>query len=338
MKKYRWGIIGPGAIAHKFANALLLSHKSEIKAVLSRTWERANQFAELYKIERIFTDNDDFIQNSDIDIAYIATPHNYHLPFVKMCLENGIHVVCEKPAGINHSQVAEMVQLAKQNKLFFMEAMWTQFLPTMRQIIRIVQEGKLGDVRFVDAKFCFKGEYNPQGRLLNPQLAGGALLDVGVYPLYFAQMIYGKYPTQIVGAAHIGKTGVDESSSYILRYENGEMAVLSAAVQTHTLHDGNIYGTEGYMKIPDFWHPSSFTINIKGNEEFFRIEQEQNGFVYEIEEVHRCLDAGELESAIVSPRKSLEIAQIMDTLRSQWGLRYPSEMENAQFQISTLES
>lgn len=325
MKQYKWGIIGPGTIAHKFVQALKTNKQAKTTAVLSRSEGRAKAFAQMYSIEKYFSKDIEFVHNSGIDIAYIATPHNFHLPFVKLCLENKINVVCEKPAGINEAEVQTMVSVAKQHNVFFMEAMWTQFFPLMREVLNQINKGIIGEVKLIDAKFCFQGEYNTKSRLLNPHLAGGALLDVGVYTLYFAQMILNKYPVHITGSAHIGDTGVDESSSYILRYDKGEMAVLTSAVRTKTIHDGLIYGTKGYIRIPDFWNPDSFFVNKNGKEQEYRFEHDENGFVYEIEEVHKCLNDGKTESSVITMSKSIEVARIMDKLRKQWGMKYPGE-------------
>ena len=323
--KYKWAIIGTGNIASQMAEALAVIPEAELIAVLSRTKENARVFAEKYNIPHIYTERELFAQSDLFDIVYVATPHTQHFDDTNLCLLHKKHVLCEKPMCLNANQSAVLYELAKAQGCFLMEAMWTRFFPAIIKAKALIEEGKIGAVKQVKADFCFKGPYNAEGRHLNKELAGGALLDVGIYPIYFSQIILEQKPILIQGAAHIGKTGVDEQSAYLLQYDNGIIANLSSAVQTNTIQDAFVYGDEGYIHIPKFWQPDSFTLVKKGKEEVFEFERLGNGYTYEVLEVHKCIEQNMFFSEILTPEKSIEVMAIMDEIRKDWGVVYPGE-------------
>ena len=326
-KKIRWGIVGTGRIAHLFAQGLSVLPDAKITAVASRTKESADKFAAEFNIPHRYVGVEALAGDKDVDIVYIATPHPMHKDDTINCLKGGKAVLCEKPLAMNGSQVEEMIACARKNKLFLMEGMWMYFFPAIAKVCELVAGGAIGEVRLVQANFCFRREWEPKSRLLNPQLGGGALLDVGVYNIALAHKIYGKEPERISSMAHIGKTGVDEQASMIFGYEGGAMAVLSCAVQTETLFEAAIYGTDGYIKIPHmFFQPDRIIVKAGQDEEkeitFNRLG---NGYSYEAVEVMRCLRDGEVECPIMPLDTSIAIMKTMDQVRQQWELVYPME-------------
>jgi predicted dehydrogenase len=325
-KTIRWGILGPGNIAHRFAEGLSVLADAELIAVGSRSSERADKFANEFSIPHRHGSYVDLANDPDVDAIYVATPHPFHKEYTILCLEAGKAVLCEKPLAVNAQQAREMVECARESRKFLMEAMWTRFLPAMVKVREWLAEGAIGEARMLTADFGFRSGWNPEGRLLNPELAGGALLDVGVYTVAMAHMVFDGSPSRITSMAHIGETGVDEQSAILLGYDSGQLAMLSCAVRTSTPQDARIMGTEGSIHIPGFWHTTSATLYASGkNAERIEMPFEGNGYNYEAAEVMRCLRGGKLESDITPLDESLSIIETMDKVRAQWGLKYPME-------------
>lgn len=323
MNIINWGILGTGRIAGEFAKGLAELPKARLLAVGSRAPDTAAAFAERYAFERAYASYDALLADSEVDVIYVATPHPYHHQNTLACLEHGKAVLCEKPLAINAQQAGEMVQSARARGLFLMEAMWTRAQPVTRQVRQWLDEQRIGDVRMLTADFGFRTSWNPQGRLLNPALGGGATLDVGVYTLAVASFVFGGEPEELHAAAHLGETGVDEQTAMLLRYAGGELALLSCAVRTSTPQMATIFGTQGSIEIPDFWHPTGATLRVNGED---AVEASgEVGYRYEAAEVMACLRAGQTESALIGLDESLAIARSMDRVRAAIGLRYPME-------------
>lgn len=323
----RWGIMGPGKIAHPFVKGLAMLPKAVPAAVGSRSKERAVKFGKEYDIPRCHGSYEDLANDPNVDIIYIATPHPMHKENSIMCLEAGKAVLCEKPFTINADEAEEVINCSIQNKKFIMDAMWIHFLPLYKKVCKAIGEGKIGEPRMVTADFGFKAERDINGRIFNPELGGGALLDVGVYPMYLASMIFKEYPVRITGAAHLGETGVDEQSGMVLQYDTGQIAVLSCAVTTKTPNEARIDGTEGSIYIhPPCWRGTKATIRVHGEDkEILEAEIEGTGYQYEAAHVMQCLRFGVIESPLVPHLKTFDIMRMMDELRRQWGLKYPAE-------------
>jgi len=326
-RKIRWGIIGTGFIAKKFAEALQILPDAELVAVGSRAADTAKKFAKAFHIPHQHSSYDKLANNPDVDVVYIATPHPFHMENTILCLKAGKAVLCEKPFAVNASQAQQMTDVARTEKLFLMEAMWTRFLPIIMKVREWLGQGLIGPVRFLQADFGFRCDWKPQDRLLNPELAGGALLDVGVYTVALASMVFAGPPTKITGMAHLGQTGIDEQSAMVLGYQDGQLAVLSCAIRTQTLQEAVIVGTKGMIRIHSpFWSATTATILIEDKEdETIKIPHECNGFEYEAREVMQCLLAGKLESDYLPLDETLSIVKTMDEIRAQWGLKYPME-------------
>jgi predicted dehydrogenase len=324
MEKIRWGILSTGGIAHEFARKALKTRGAQLVAVGSRTQEAADAFGAEFDIPHRHASYEALANDPDVDIIYIATPHNLHYANARLCLEAGKPALVEKAFTLNAAQAADLIALARQKRLFLMEAMWTRFLPGMAKVRELVQGGAIGELRMVKADLGFRADYRPEWRLLNPNLAGGALLDVGCYVVSFASMLLGS-PTQVSGLSYIGETGVDEQSAILLGYPEGRMAVLNCAVRTSSPRDGWVLGTEGslYLHATFGWTRHIVLKSAGGAEQHFRFKNP--GFEHQIAESMRCLRAGLLESPLMPLDESLSIMQTLDTLRQQGGLRYPEE-------------
>jgi dihydrodiol dehydrogenase / D-xylose 1-dehydrogenase (NADP) len=323
MKKIKWGIMGPGKIAHKFAQSLQLLTSAELVAIGSRNLDRAKVFAEKYDVKRVYGSYDEFIMDPEVDLVYIATTNQSHFECAMQCLKAGKGVLLEKPFTIGAEQAKILVDTARGNEVFLMEAMWMRFLPVMAKIRELLAENTIGEVRMVKADYGFQGAYDPERRQLNLKLGGGALMDVGIYPLSFAAMVLGVKPEKVISAAFIGETGVDEQCSFTLSYKGGELAELSSAVRTYIPDFAYILGTDGYIKIPEFSHANSFELNINGKSEIFELLHGSNGFTYQAQEAMKCFSERKMESDIMPLDETVDIMKIMDHIHSQWGLEYP---------------
>ena len=326
MADVKWGILAPGRIAQSFAKGLAATQGARLVAVGSREPSRAEEFARQYGAERWYGSYEELANDADVDAIYVANPHNFHRDSAILCLEHGKAVLCEKPFTVSAFEAQEIADAARANDRFVMEAMWTRFLPSMQQARAWIDEGLIGDVRVVQASFGFRSGWDPEGRLLNPDLAGGALLDVGVYVTSFAYWMTRKDPTEIAGFANIGKTGVDEQTALTFRYDDGALASLVCGVQTRTQHIAVVYGTEGWIEFPEsFWNGTKAILHQGDTETVFKKPHLANGYEWQAIEVGRCLAEGRKESSILPVDESVRIMKTLDTVRKQIGLVYPFE-------------
>ena len=327
-KKIRWGILGTGSIAHKFAKGLSVLQDAQLTAVGSRSQQKAEAFGDEYDVLDRHASYAALVDDAKVDVIYIATPHSLHCENTLLCLKAGKAVLCEKPFAINVAQATTMVDKAKASRLFLMEAMWTRYFPLMVELRRMLSAGFIGELRMVAADFGFRAGLNPQARLFNPALGGGALLDVGIYTVSLDSMILGT-PTQITACAHLGETGVDEQAGIILGHRNGQLSVLYTAIRTHTPQEATIMGTEGSIRIHSpWWVPQKMTLNLAGKSpEVLEFPIVGNGYNYQAAEVMRCLREAKLESDVMPLTETISVMQTLDKIRSQWGLKYPMESE-----------
>ena len=323
----RWGILGTGAIAHKFADALTVVPDAELAAVGSRAQNTADAFGDEFDIPRRHDSYTSLAEDPEVDAIYVSSPHPMHHDNTLLCLNADKAVLCEKPFALNAREAESMIQCARDRGLFLMEAMWTRFLPAIAQVRQWLADEAIGDVRLMMADFGFRANFNPEGRLLNPELGGGALLDIGVYVVSLASMVYGEQPDRVAALADIGTTGVDEQTTMAFHYDSGAMAALACAVRTDTPRAVSILGTKGNIHIPTpFYDTYTATLNVDG-EAPVAVEPDrvENGFKYEIEEVGRCLRDGLLESPALSLEETLAIISTLDAVRAEIGLKYPME-------------
>ncbi len=321
-----WGILGTGNIAKQFARGLADTPDAVLQAVGSRSQESADGFADEFDVPTRHPSYQALANDPAIDAIYISTPHPYHKDNSILCLEAGKAVLCEKPFTINATEAQAVVDVARAKGVFLMEAMWSRYFPAMIKVREWLDEGAIGDVRLVSADFGFRAGVNAAGRLFNPALGGGALLDVGIYVTSFASFVLGPHPTRIQSLANIGETGVDEQNTILLGYENGAMATLTSAVRTSTLHEAHIVGTDGTISIPThFWKAEKAVLKAGEREEEVNIKPMGNGYNYEAAEVGRCLNEGLLESPTMPLDETIALMKILDAIRADWGLKYPME-------------
>ncbi len=327
MRTIRWGIIGAGHIAEKFATALNSLKDTELTAIASRSADKAYEFAERFHVRKAYGSYEELVKDGEIDVIYIATPHTEHRKHASLCITHGKAVLCEKPFTVNQREAEVLITLAKEHKVFLMEAMWTKFLPVTRMVKQWIDEKRIGKVKYLQASFGFRSEFNPQSRLYDPHLAGGALLDVGVYPISYATFLLGKMPDRVISSASIGKTKVDEMNIIALHFEDGTLADLSSAITANTGNDAVIIGDNGRIFVPSFWTAEKAELyNAEGKlAETFSLPFTSNGYVYEVEEVNRCLREGKLQSDIIPHETTLAIMKLMDDIRTEWGVVYPME-------------
>jgi len=322
----RWGILGTGWIAHQFAQGLADAHDVSLVAVGSRSSDTADAFADEFDIPRRHASYEALAADPDVDAVYVSTPHPFHKDNSILLLEQGKAVLCEKPFTINAEQAQAIIDVAREHGVFLMEAMWTRYIPAVVRARALIAEGAIGDVRMVQADFGFRAGMNPESRLFNKALGGGALLDIGIYVLSLASMVLGPTPQEVVSTAQLGETGVDEQSAVLLKYAGGELAVLSCAVRTCTTVEATFLGTGGSIRLHSpFVKSAGLTVTRGEDQELIALPLQGNGYNYEADEVGRCLRAGDTESAAMPLDESLALMHLMDRIRSQWGLVYPME-------------
>lgn len=325
MNKYRWSIIGPGNIAGKFAESLKLLENAELYSVASRSEGRARKFADEYGFTRACSSYEELINDPQTDIIYIATTNDCHYGQVLDCIEAGKAVICEKPLALNSRQVEALFNKASEKGTFLMEAMWTRFLPAMQKVREILDAGLIGEPSLVQAEFGFYCLYAPEARQFDLQRGGGALLDLGIYPVAFALDILGKNPKAVGGTALLAETGADITNGITINYEKS-MAVLSSTFTAATRQEALIYGSKGCISLPAFWGAKEISLIVDGEtDKRYDLSFDGPGYQFEAAEVMSCLDAGLTESSLMSCEDSMSVHRIMDELRAQWGIEYPGE-------------
>ncbi len=326
-ERFRWGIMGTGSIARQFAKGLGALEDAELAAVGSRKVETAEAFGETFGVARRHGSYEALAADDGLDAIYVATPHPMHKDNSILCLQAGKAVLCEKPFAVNRGEAEAVISVARAEGRFIMEAMWTRFLPTLVQVREWLAAGVIGAPRMVQADFGFRASYDEDSRILDPALAGGGLLDVGVYAVSFAAMVFGCAPERIATLANLGPTGVDEEAGMVLGYPGGGMAVLSAAVRTETPQEARIMGSEGSIHLPaPFWRGSKAVLQrSEGKAETHKLPYKGNGYNREAAEVAARVRAGALESPVMPWAETLSIMETMDRIRAQWGLKYPME-------------
>lgn len=324
----RWGILACGKIAEKFADDLV-AHVPDgiVYAVASRDLMKAQIFGQKYGATKIFNSYQELVDCPEVDVIYIASPHALHYEHTLLCLEAGKAVLCEKAFAINTTMVQEMIAKSKEKNLFLMEAIWTRFHPSIAQTLEIIQSGQIGDIVHIVADFGFKAVYDEEARLFNPSLTGGALYDIGIYPLFISKLILGN-PKEIKAVATFAPTGVDSNTSISLNYENGATASLFSTLNAQTDTTCTIYGSKGKIFLHGRFHETKgLTLEIEGQEaQFFETERLGNGYSYEAQEVQNCLKSGKIESDKLPLQFSLELMELLCEIRQQIGLVYPQEV------------
>ena len=320
----RWGIIGAGGIATKFCEDLELLPDHDVVAVGTRTPGSADEFARRFDVAHVHPSYADLVADPDVDAVYVATPHPMHLDAAMLAIEAGKAVLVEKPFAMDAAEARSLVEAARARGTFLMEAMWTRFLPHVAAVRDVIASGRLGEIVLVTAEHGQWFEKDPAFRLFAPELGGGALLDLGIYPVSFASMVLGT-PDHVTAVSDPAFTGVDAQTSMVLRYAGGAHAVLTTTLRAYTSNGAAINGTDARIEIaPTFYRPTSFTIvGRDGSRELVEIPTEGNGLRFEAAEVGRCLREGLTESPYLTLDETVSIMTTMDEIRRQIGLTYP---------------
>lgn len=324
MNTVRWGIIGTGGIARRFVRAMEQVPDGTIVAVASRSIERSKEFASFADAPRAHGAYEQLAQDPEVDCVYVATPHPFHERDTLMCIEAGKPVLCEKPFALNARQAERMITAARQRGTFLMEAIWSRFLPSYRRLGEVIASGRIGEPLLVEADFGFRAPFNAEHRLFAADLGGGALLDLGIYPLQLCSLILGS-PVSVSAQAVIGATGVDEQVAAVVRYPGG-LGVIKAATRVALSCQARISGTDGWIGLPKFMHcPEHLTVTVGDETETIDARFEGDGLRFEILEAQRCLRDGRLESEVMPFDQTLSLARTMDDIRGQIGVVYPGE-------------
>lgn len=320
-----FGILGAGDIAHTIAFTISQMKDVNMYAIASRSMEKAMQYKEKYGMEKAYDSYEELAKDSEIDVIYIATPHSFHYEQAKMCLEHGKHVLCEKAFTANEAQAKELICLSEEKGLFLGEAMWTRFMPMTKKLVQLLEEKIIGDVTFMTANLNFP--MLQKERLVNPKLAGGALLDVGIYPLTIASIVMGDDIEDIQAVGILTDKGVDKIGQYTIQYKNGRIADLNAGMCSFS--DGNavIYGTKGYILVEGVNCLRSIKVFDSNWNMIKSIEQEEqiSGYEYEVEACVEAIKNGKTECLEMPHSQTLYMMKLMDKIRQKMGVIYPFE-------------
>ena len=322
--------MGPGNVASNMADALKITDGNQLFAVASKEPAKAKAFADKYGAENAYSYLE-IVQDKDIDVIYVATTHNFHFENAKYALDNGKHVLIEKPFTVNADEARKLVHIARERNLFLMEAIWTRFIPSVNMLKARIRNDEIGEVKQINISYGSIVGPPYEKRLKDPGLAGGVTLDMGVYAISFLCYLLGELPIEIRSMTQFSDTGVDEIADYMFRFPSGCLANICTSYNLKMRNEATIYGTKGYIDFPEFSAGPGFTLNIHAGtnniEESVYISGNNhvNGFIYQVEEVTRCIRAGDKESRIIPLDETIGIMRVMDKMRKDWGLVYTFE-------------
>jgi predicted dehydrogenase len=328
-EKIRWGILGCGRIARKFASDLRLVKDAELAAVASRNMETAQAFAKEFPAKHVHESYEVLVSNNEVDVIYVATPHSHHYDHTILCIENNKAVLCEKAFAVNAEQAKKMIRLAREKKVFLMEALWTKFLPHYSKMQAMIKEGEIGTVKSVIINFGFKPQPPIPPRLFDPALAGGTMLDIGIYNVFMALSVLGK-PDEITAVMNPASTGVDEQCSVVFHYNHGAMAHLFSTFASNLATEADISGTEGRIRLSHRFYAPDSTIEYYpktiDSKEIIAVEKEEGwGYQYEARHVGECLRAGKTESTVMSFADTILLMETLDEIRLKAGIHYDAD-------------
>lgn len=327
--KIRWGILGCGRIARKFAADLRLVADAELTAIASRNKETLGLFAKDFPCKHLHNSYGSLAANNEVDVIYVATPHSHHYEHTILCLNHDKAVLCEKAFAINSRQANEMIRIANERKIFLMEALWTKFLPHYKKLQELLEQKTLGDIKSVLVNFGFKTTDQSPKRLFDPLLGGGTLLDIGIYNVFMAMAVLGK-PDAIEATMTPSPTGVDEQIAVLFKYNNGAMAQLFSSFVTNLPIQAEINGTEGNVTLTTRFYEPSATIQLyrqlPGEKEIIAVQREAGfGYQYEARHVNECLKNGLTESPVMTHADTLLLMEMLDTIRDKARIEYPAD-------------
>ncbi|MBF4485122.1 Gfo/Idh/MocA family oxidoreductase [Flavobacterium sp. CSZ] len=319
--KIKWGIIGLGNIANQFATDLLLLQDAALFAVASRDHNKAIEFAKKYNCAKSYDSYQALFLDDQIDIIYIATPHDSHAELSIKALENGKHVLCEKPLSLSTKDAMRMIEASRKHNKFFMEAFWTRFIPSVKEVLEKVNQGVIGDIKSIKADFAFYADEKQGGRLFDKNLGGGALFDIGVYPLFLSYLLLGM-PKEIMAKSICNKNGIDLQTSMILHYENAQ-SILHASIVSESDMKATISGTKGHIQLNSPWYiADGYSVSKNNKEETFSLPNSGIGYTHEAIECHNCIRNNQIESKLWSHQNSLDLSKIVQDIKNQIGVNF----------------
>ncbi|XP_044751974.1 trans-1,2-dihydrobenzene-1,2-diol dehydrogenase-like isoform X2 [Coccinella septempunctata] len=333
MPPLRWGVVGAGRITHDFVTAVqIFPEEHTVVAVGSGIIARAENFAKEHNIPKAYDEYGSIAKDKDIDVVYIGNLNPQHYCTVKMMLENGKPVLCEKPLTLNEKLTTDLVNLARCKQVFLMEAVWSRCFPAYRKLEELIADGNIGEVLYLNVNFGF--DLQNKERVKNKDLGGGAILDIGVYCLQFQQFVFrGLQPTKMVVNGSLTQDGVDGTTGALISYPGGKLASITCSAEVKMPNEAIIVGTKGTLRIPNFWCPTE----IKAEDQTYKFDLPQSrvkfnhmnsaGLSYEAMEVKRCLEEGELESNKITLDETIQLARFMDTMRKAVGLQFPEDFD-----------
>lgn len=321
--KYKWASLGTGVIANELAQALE-ALGGKLYSVANRTYDKGVAFAEKYGIEKVYKEIDDVFEDPEVDIIYISTPHNTHINFLRKALAAGKHVLCEKSITLNSEELVEAIQLAEENHVKLAEAMTIFHMPIYRKLSEIVESGKLGPLKVIQMNFGSYKEYDMSNRFFNRNLAGGALLDIGVYALSFVRWFMTSQPTEMVSQVKLAPTGVDEQAGILLTNAEGEMATVTLSLHAKQPKRGTIAYDKGYIELYEYprGQKAVITYTEDGSQEVFEAGETAKALQYEVLDMEAAVSGQENHLYL---NYSRDVMELMTRLRKDWGLVYPEE-------------
>lgn len=321
------GILGAGHIAGTLAYTMQNLNEAECYAVASRSLEKAKEFASRYGFEKAYGSYEEMLADENVELVYIATPHSHHYRHMKLCIEAGKHILCEKAFTVNTRQAEEIFRLAKEKEVLVTEAIWTRYMPSRKIINDLLAQGVIGEVKTLTANLDYT--IADKERLIRPELAGGALLDVGVYTLNFALMHFGNEIADMNSVVHLTKTGVDGQNVITLSYKDERLAILNSGIYGLSDRQGIFYGSKGWMVVDNINNPLEVKVYDQNRElcKTVRMPEQINGYEYQILETIACIEKGEKECPSMRHEDTLEVMRLMDSLCKEWGVCYPDEVE-----------
>lgn len=318
-------ILGAGRIAHTMAKTLVRMADAKCYAIASRDIEKARKFAEEYHIPKAYGSYEEMVQDPAIELVYIATPHSHHAEHMKLCIEHGKPILCEKAFTMNAKEAREIAEMAREKKVYVAEAIWTRYMPSRKIIDELLASGIIGKVTSMTSNLFYPVQDKP--RIMDPLLCGGALLDVGIYPITFTDMHFGDDIERIVSSCVMTETGVDGMNSITYYYKDGRMAQITSGIYARSDRKGIFYGDKGYMVVENINNPRCIDIFDTQDQLIRHVEvpKQISGYEYEVREAMNCIRAGRFESVSAPLDESIRIMECMDSLRAEWGLVYPME-------------
>ena len=325
MKRIKFGILATGNIANSMAKAVQQLEEVECYAAASRSYEKAKDFADKWGFEKAYGSYEELVNDPEVELIYVASPHSHHYPHAKLCLEHGKHVLLEKAFTVNVSQAEELIALSKEKGLLLAEAFWPRYMPTRKILDDLIAQGEIGEVHAVMADFG--APLSHVERMWNPELAGGALLDLGVYPINFALQIFKSSVQKIQSDAVMSPLGVDHMNGITLTFADNKIAVLHSNMLACMGNRGVVYGDKGFIELYEINNPMGIRI-FNENKELtasYPAPEQINGYEYEVLACVRAIKAGQIECEEMPHSETLRLMKILDEIRGQWGFKLPCE-------------